>query len=60
MNQLLWFYADLEKQTCIEEKEKLLKNMTRCDESDALIDLDEVMNMSPDVDSCIVWRRFSK
>ncbi|KAK8395889.1 hypothetical protein O3P69_005780 [Scylla paramamosain] len=60
MNQLLWFYADLEKQTCIEEKEKLLMNMTRCsDEKGVMIDPDDVMNMSPDVDSCIVWRRFS-
>ncbi|XP_045125092.1 transient receptor potential-gamma protein-like isoform X16 [Portunus trituberculatus] len=60
MNQLLWFYADLEKQTCIEEKEKLLMNMTKCgDEKGVMIDPDEVMNMSPDVDSCIVWRRFS-
>ncbi|KAG0715847.1 Transient receptor potential-gamma protein [Chionoecetes opilio] len=60
MNQLLWFYADLEKQTCIEEKEKMLMNMTRCDDSEVMMmDPDEVDNMSPDVDSCIVWRRFS-
>ncbi|XP_069174755.1 transient receptor potential-gamma protein-like isoform X3 [Procambarus clarkii] len=43
MNQLLWFYADLEKQTC----DELGLNPEGEDET------------GPKIDSCIVWRRFS-
>ncbi|KAK8752896.1 hypothetical protein OTU49_008145, partial [Cherax quadricarinatus] len=43
MNQLLWFYADLEKQTCDEE------GLKTSEDDDA----------GPNIDSCIVWRRFS-
>ncbi|XP_071525440.1 transient receptor potential-gamma protein-like [Panulirus ornatus] len=53
MNQLLWFYADLEKQTCIEEG-------TKGDENDKnTTDMPGAEDIKPNVDSCIVWRRFS-
>ncbi|KAG7176486.1 Transient receptor potential-gamma protein-like 2, partial [Homarus americanus] len=51
MNQLLWFYADLEKQTCDEEGQPQ-DNMTSGSGSG-----DE--DSGPNIDSCIVWRRFS-
>ncbi|XP_030557070.1 transient receptor potential-gamma protein [Drosophila novamexicana] len=43
LNQLLWYYADLEKKRCPEVSPSLLLNM----------------NGTNDPNACIVWRRFS-
>ncbi|KAK3868589.1 hypothetical protein Pcinc_026035, partial [Petrolisthes cinctipes] len=70
MNQLLWFYADLEKKTCDEltAKELMIDNLTTPTPTAAVVDggsgdggggdgSDDAGG--PNVDSCIVWRRFS-
>lgn len=44
LNQLLWYYADSEKQRCWQETgDKLNHNQTE-----------------PDSNACTIWRRFSK
>lgn len=45
LNQLLWYYADMEKKKCLQEYE-VPKNGTK--------------SATPDRTSCLVWRRFSK
>jgi transient receptor potential cation channel subfamily C member 4 len=47
LNQLLWYYADMERQRCL--------SFTQSDLGDG-----KNSTASLDADACIVWRRFAK
>ena len=56
MNQLLWFYADLERETC--EKGRIAEDCS--DNADNLANQLTDDMKGPEHDACLVWRRFSK
>ena len=60
-NQLLWYYADLEKQRCYTDQQQLKSNFTSLStNTSAYSNVTGTSTIVHDINHCLAWRRFAK